>query len=62
MPDLDCRRSVSKLADVPTCACSYNKVEKDFATLREYNDYLEEVEDISEQYHDLKTIRGGLSF
>ena len=61
MPDLDCRRSVSKLADVPTCACSYNKVEKDFATLREYNDYLEEVEDISEQYHDLKTISGGLS-
>lgn len=25
----------------------FNKVEKDFATLREYNDYLEEVEDIS---------------
>lgn len=24
----------------------YNKVEKDFATLKEYNDYLEEVEDI----------------
>ena len=25
----------------------FNKIEKDFATLREYNDYLEEVEDIS---------------
>jgi hypothetical protein len=25
----------------------FNKVETDFATLREYNDYLEEVEDIS---------------
>lgn len=25
----------------------FNKVEKDFATVREYNDYLEEVEDIS---------------
>ena len=28
--------------------CSYNKTEKDFSTLREYNDYLEEVETISE--------------
>lgn len=27
---------------------SYNKVEKDFPTLLEYNNYLEEVEDISE--------------
>jgi hypothetical protein len=26
---------------------SYNKVEKDFPTLLEYNNYLEEVEDIS---------------
>ena len=26
----------------------FNKVEKDFPTLREYNDYLEEVEDLSE--------------
>lgn len=26
----------------------FNKVEKDFKTLQEYNDYLEEVEDISE--------------
>ena len=25
----------------------FNKVQKDFGTLREYNDYLEEVEDIS---------------
>jgi len=25
----------------------FNKVEKDFVSLREYNDYLEEVEDIS---------------
>ena len=28
--------------------CSYNKTEGDFASLREYNDYLEEVETISE--------------
>ena len=28
--------------------CSYNKTESDFASLREYNDYLEEVETISE--------------
>ena len=27
---------------------SYNKTEKDFPTLLEYNNYLEEVEDISE--------------
>lgn len=30
--------------------------------MREYNDYLEEVEDISEHYHELKTIRGGVPF
>lgn len=29
----------------------FNKVEKDFKTLREYNDYLEEVEDISKSIH-----------
>ena len=28
--------------------CSYNKTEKDFTTKREYNDYLEEAEDISQ--------------
>ncbi len=27
---------------------SYNKTERDFPSLREYNDYLEEVETISE--------------
>ena len=27
--------------------CSYNKTERDFKSLREYNDYLEEVETIS---------------
>lgn len=33
--------------DVDFGDCSYNKKESDFATLREYNDYLEEVETIS---------------
>ena len=28
--------------------CSFNKTESDFVSLREYNDYLEEVETISE--------------
>ena len=28
-------------------SCSYNKVEDDFTTLSEYNDYLEDVESIS---------------
>lgn len=27
--------------------CRYNKREEDFPSLREYNDYLEEVEDMS---------------
>lgn len=28
--------------------CSYNQQEEDFSSLREYNDYLEEVETIGE--------------
>ncbi len=31
---------------------SYNKTERDFPSLREYNDYLEEVETISESSKD----------
>ncbi len=32
------------------CVCSYNKTERDFNSLKEYNDYLEEVETISKLY------------
>lgn len=35
--EVDIRKTVLKI---------YNKLENDFATLRDYNDYLEEVEDI----------------
>ena len=35
--EVDIRRNILKI---------YNKQERDFPTLREYNDYLEEIEDI----------------
>ena len=37
------------IKDIDFVSCtSYNKTESDFSSLREYNDYLEDVEAISE--------------
>jgi hypothetical protein len=43
-------QSLKSLSPCLACFCNarYNKVEKDFPNLLEYNNYLEEVEDISE--------------
>ena len=54
MDDVQCEKDTSWRRRVMKV---FNKVEKDFKTLREYNDYLEEVEDISES---ILVVEGGL--
>ena len=41
---------VASCRDICGSHYSYNKCEEDFDTMREYNDYLEEVETISKKY------------
>lgn len=46
MPERVCSHQVLLFESLLPLLCSYNKRDFDFPSLREYNDYLEQVEDI----------------